>query len=137
MKCSKWYHRLCTKIGKTEFDKRLRTGDTEIVCTKCKVNDSVNVTKDKQMKIFPCGKCFKPTKNTNSIGCDGPCGTWFHQNCSGLTSNEYKTHTKTKDRFGIVIHVRKYNPQTMFKTRMKPSNQAILLHLLSQTQIHY
>ena len=66
LKCSQWYHRHCTKISRSEFNKRLKDGDISIICKSCKSLDIDNT----EVLTFPCGKCCEPTENTDSIGCD-------------------------------------------------------------------
>ena len=97
--CQKWFHRNCIKMNKTEFGKRIKTKDTTVICNTCSSTSIKHThrTNDVCNTQFLCGKCFETTNDSNSIGCDGPCGLWFHDECSNLTVKELNKHKQIKN----------------------------------------
>lgn len=44
-----------------------------------------------------CAKCRNKNKTDGIIGCEGPCGKWFHYSCLGMSESEFKFLQKNKN----------------------------------------
>ena len=49
-------------------------------------------------KSYFCGTCNELVDSESSIFCDGDCKSWFHLNCTKISSNDFIAHTRNPEK---------------------------------------
>ena len=51
-------------------------------------DDDVDDESDASSKPADCAACDKPNDQENMVGCEGPCGKWYHYDCADFDAKE-------------------------------------------------